>query len=446
MVAVISKTGEKLMPTNEYRARKLLKKGKAVIHKYSPFTIQLTERETGETQPVELCVDTGYQHIGISVKSEKHEYLREQVDLLPNEREKHNDCRSYRKTRRNRKRYRKPRFDNRKRPEKWLPPSIRHKMEAHISRIRRVYDVFPVTEICLEMGNFDTQLLKAIEEGKPIPQGEDYQHGERYQTGTLREAVFSRDNYTCQCCERTISDEAILHVHHIIYRSMGGTNRMANLATVCEKCHTPKNHQPGGKLWNWKPKLASFKGATFMTTVRWIMRDVIQAEIPDANITITYGAATKESRRKLGIEKSHSNDAYAMGRFHPKHRAVEEVWQKVRRNNRILERFYDAKYIDIRDGKKRTGKELANGRTNRNHKTDTENLRKYRGEKISKGRRAIRKKRYTLQPHDIVLYEGKKYSVKGCHNNGTRVILDNKKSIAISKVKVLSHTNGYYKK
>lgn len=86
MVAVISKTGGKLMPTNEYRARKLLKKGKAVIHKYSPFTIQLTERETGETQPVELCVDTGYQHIGISVKSEKHEYLREQVDLLPNER------------------------------------------------------------------------------------------------------------------------------------------------------------------------------------------------------------------------------------------------------------------------------------------------------------------------------------------------------------------------
>ena len=31
-VAVISKTGERLMPTSEYRARKLLKSGKAIKH------------------------------------------------------------------------------------------------------------------------------------------------------------------------------------------------------------------------------------------------------------------------------------------------------------------------------------------------------------------------------------------------------------------------------
>ena len=67
-VAVISKTGERLMPTSEYRARKLLKSGKAIKHSYYPFTIQLTERKTGDIQPVELCMDTGYIHIGISVK------------------------------------------------------------------------------------------------------------------------------------------------------------------------------------------------------------------------------------------------------------------------------------------------------------------------------------------------------------------------------------------
>ena len=85
-VAVISKTGERLMPTSEYRARKLLKSGKAIKHSYHPFTIQLTERETGDIQPIELCMDTGYIHIGISVKSEKHEYLAEQIDTLTNER------------------------------------------------------------------------------------------------------------------------------------------------------------------------------------------------------------------------------------------------------------------------------------------------------------------------------------------------------------------------
>ena len=86
-VAVISKTGERLMPTSEHRARKLLKSGKAIKYSYHPFTIQLTERESGDVQPIELCVDTGYIHIGISVKSEKHEYLAEQIDTLTNEKD-----------------------------------------------------------------------------------------------------------------------------------------------------------------------------------------------------------------------------------------------------------------------------------------------------------------------------------------------------------------------
>lgn len=62
-VAVVSKTGMLLMPTSEYRARKLLKSKKAIILGYHPFTIQLTEREAGYIQPVELCMDTGYIYI-----------------------------------------------------------------------------------------------------------------------------------------------------------------------------------------------------------------------------------------------------------------------------------------------------------------------------------------------------------------------------------------------
>ena len=230
MVAVISKTGIPLMPTSNYRARKLLRKNKAVIHSHRPFTIRLTEREAGAVQPVEVCMDTGYLHIGISVKSEKHEFLSCQVDLLPDEREHHDACRSYRRTRRKRLRYRKPRFDNRRREEKWIAPSLRHKAEVHLDWLERICRVMPVTDITLEMGNFDTQLLKAMEEGKPAPKGTDYQHGERYGIATLREAVFSRDRYTCQCCGRGIKDHAVLHVHHIRYRSMRGTDRLSNLA------------------------------------------------------------------------------------------------------------------------------------------------------------------------------------------------------------------------
>ena len=134
-VAVISKTGERLMSTSEYRARKLLKSGKAIKYSYHPFTIQLTERKTGNIQPIELCMDTGYIHIGISVKSEKHEYLTEQIDTLTDERSRHNARRMYRSQRRNRKRYRQPRFNNRKKDKGWIAPSLKHKKNIHVQAI-----------------------------------------------------------------------------------------------------------------------------------------------------------------------------------------------------------------------------------------------------------------------------------------------------------------------
>ena len=445
-VAVMSKTGMRLMPTSEYRARKLLKSKKATVYGHHPFTIQLTERKTGDVQPVELCMDTGYLHIGTSVKSEKHEYLGVQIDTLTDEKQKHDTCRMYRRQRRSRKRYRQSRFNNRKRNDGWIAPSLEHKKDIHIQIISRISNVMPVTNITLEMGNFDTQVLKALEEGNPLPQGIDYQHGERYGIATLREAVFSRDKYTCQCCGRTIADGAILHVHHIIYRSRGGTNCMSNLATVCDRCHTPANHKPGGKLYNWKPKIASFKGATYMTTIRWKLYNEVKYKFPDVKIHITYGAETKERRRVFDITKSHINDAFVMGQFHPKHRSKPVCYKKKRRNNRCLEKFYDAKYIDSRDGKKKSGQELFNGRINRNHKKDSENLHQYRRQKVSAGRRTIRKQHYSIQPHDIVVFNKQQFETSGCHCNGTRaILLLQKKSVAIKKLSIYKYAGGYFK-
>ena len=445
-VAVMSKTGMRLMPTSEYRARKLLKSKKATVYGYHPFTIQLTERETGDVQPVEFCMDTGYLHIGMSVKSEKHEYLGMQVDALTDEKQKHDACRIYRRQRRGRKRYRQSRFNNRKRNDGWIAPSLEHKKDIHIQIISRISNVMPITNITLEMGNFDTQVLKALEEGNPLPQGIDYQHGERYGIATLREAVFARDKYTCQCCRRTIADGAILHVHHIIYRSRSGTNRMSNLATVCDRCHTPANHKPGGRLYNWKPKIASFKGATFMTTVRWKMYNEVKSKFPDVKLHITYGAETKERRRVFDITKSHVNDAFVMGQFHPKHRSKPVCYKKKRRNNRCLEKFYDAKYIDARDGKKKSGQELFNGKINRNHKKDSENLHQYRQQKVSAGRRTIRKQHYSIQPHDIVVFNKQQFETSGCHCNGTRaILLLQKKSVAIKKLSIYKYAGGYFK-
>lgn len=69
-VAVVSASGKRLMPTNSYRARKLLKSSRARIYKYRPaFTIQLLDRRDGYTQPMEYSV---IQDIPISASASNH--------------------------------------------------------------------------------------------------------------------------------------------------------------------------------------------------------------------------------------------------------------------------------------------------------------------------------------------------------------------------------------
>lgn len=447
-VFVLSKTGKRLMPTSEYRARRLLKKGKAVIEKHSPFTIRLTERENGDSQPIEYKCDTGYQHIGISICSQKHEYVNEQRDLLPDEKERHNDRRKYRRQRRNRKRYRKPKYDNRsKKPRasnKWFAPSIDNKMEQHVLLYKRYLNVLPVTSAVFEMGNFDTQLLKAIEEGKPIPEGEDYQHGEQYGFATLREAVFFRDGYKCQCCGKGLKDNAILSVHHIGFWKHDRTDRISNLMTVCNKCHTSKNHKPGGELFGLEPKLKSFAGASFMTSVRWTLLELIKDADHSVNVQIAYGAMTKLKRKTLGLKKTHSNDAYAMGKFHPAHRTDFMHYKKRRRNNRVLEKFYDARHTDVRDDSIKKGAQIGCNRTNRREpRMSDKNERCFRGHKISKGKRSIRRRRYDIQPGTLLIVDGRVSTAKGVHCNGTRVILDNGKSVSVNKVSVKRYPDGW---
>lgn len=296
MVAVVSNTGKPLMPTSPYRARRLLKSGRARIYQYRPFfTIMIVDRKDGAVQEIEYKSDTGYQHVSISVCSRKHEFVREQRDMLADEPEKHNDQRKYRRTRRNRKRYRKPRFDNRigkaYRAERdggvWLPPSLEHKVEAQQRLFAEACRVMPITSAVFEMGKFDPALMKAMEAGTPIPKGEDYQHGERYQAATLRAAVFARDRHACVFCGRGIRDHAILHVHHIGFWKHDRTDRLGNLAACCEQCHTSENHKPDGLLYGKQPKVSNLANATYMNTVHFELLRRLKTDAPDVDIHIT---------------------------------------------------------------------------------------------------------------------------------------------------------------
>lgn len=431
MVYVLSKQGKPLMPTKRYgKVRRMLNSGKAKVVKSKPFTIRLTYETTGHTQPVTLGIDSGYEKIGYSAITEKEELITGEVKLLKGISERLKERSMYRSQRRSRKRYRKPRFDNRKRQEGWLAPSIQHKFDSHIRFIKYLMSILPITETIIEVANFDIQKIK-----NPTIEGKGYQEGEQYGYRNLREYILHRDGHKCQNPDcKNKSKNPTLEIHHMGFWKGDRSNRPGNLITLCDKCHTPANHK--GFLYGWEPKVKSFKPETFMTIVRWKLVNAL-------NCRHTYGYITKQKRIELGLDKTHNNDAFVIAGGTGQKRCESTTITQVRRNNRSLQKFYDAKYIDIRTGKKASGQELNSGRRARNRNLNGPNLRVYRGQKLSKGRVQIRRKRYPFQPGDIVIYRGKRYTVKGVQNHGNYVRLaELSKPVKAKDLKLLYYSKG----
>jgi len=420
------------MPTKRHGwVRKALQNGKAKVIQRSPFTIQLTYDSQENTQPITLGIDAGYGTVGFSAITEKEELIGGEFTLLKGISERLKKRSMHRKARRNRLRFRKPGFLKDTKSQGWLAPSIQHKFDSHIRLIEKLKTILPVTDIILEVAAFDIQKIK-----NPDIEGISYQNGVQAGWKNVREYVFHRDHHTCQNPKcKNKSKQQNLQVHHIGFWKKDRSNRPSNLITLCIKCHTSSNHQPDGCLFGWQPKLNSFKAATFMTMVRWKMVDQLQCQH-------TYGYITKSKRIELGLEKSHHNDAFiiAGGKEQLRCKAFD-VTQR-RRNNRSLERFYDAQYIDSRDGNKKSGKTLSSQKTTRSRENLPENLRQYRKLKLKKGHRAIRKQRYPFQPGDLVILEGKILMVKGTMSNGRSVLFTNGKSKTPKKLTHLCYGKG----
>jgi len=421
------------MPTKRYRKVRLwLKNNQAKVVRRKPFTVQLLFSTSEYKQKVTLGVDSGFKHIGLSAVAEKEELFSADVSLLDGMVERNKERSSYRRTRRSRLRYRKPRFDNRKRSDGWLAPSIQHKLDSHIRVIELVKKILPVDNIIIEVANFDTQKIL-----NPNIQGLQYQQGAQKDFYNLREYILHRDGHKCQNPNCKTNDKnPILVLHHIVFRSNGGSDSPNNLITLCDKCHTPRNHH--GFLKTWKPKIPSLKPATFMSMVRWKLLNKLGCKH-------TYGYITKSKRIANGIEKSHANDAFVIAEGTKQKRVKTFEAMQVRRNNRSLDKFYDAKYIDSRNGDKVSGQELFSGRTTRNKSKNSENLRQYRQQKVSKGRRAQRLCRYPFQPKDLVLVDNKIFSVIGTQNKGQYVKLQNLKKVQkVANLQLIKSGKGFF--
>jgi len=367
-VYVLNMRGQPLMPTTARRARLLLKEGKATVKGRCPFTIQLKYATGENTQPIKLGVDIGFKNIGFSAKTDKLEVISGTLTLRQDVSKKIDEKRMYRRNRRGRLGYRPPRFNNRTRPEGWLAPSILHRFDSHIRLVHKLETLLPITFKKIEVANLDAQKMQ-----NPEIKGVEYQQGE-LQSYEVREYLLDKWKRKCAYCGKT---GVPLQVEHIIPKSRGGTDRVSNLTLACKTCNVKKGNQTAEECSYpniQKQAKKTLKATACLNNIRWKVVEQLGAEH-------TYGYVTKYQRNKLGLEKSHVNDAFVIAGGTDQERCRPYQVIQVRRNNRAIQ-------------------------TNRKGFTPS-----------------IRRQRYQLQPHDLVKFAGKLYKVKGVFNYGKWVRL-----------------------
>lgn len=305
MVYVLADTGEPLMPCENVVARLLLKQGKAKVKRRTPFTIKLLYDSKKFVQAFTLGVDTGSSHVGTAVAAENGDILYlSDMEIRNDITERMQRRTKYRRMRRNRKtRYRKARWLNRKNSMKSdrFSPTMRSKFDAHDREIKHVRSILPVTRLVLETGTFDPHLMKNPALKNPYYRHWGYQKGPNYGYANTKAKVLVRDNYTCQYCKGK-KKSSRLEVHHIVYRSNGGSDEEWNLITLCDECHAALHR--GEIILRLKGKKKdSLYHATQMNSIR------IQLLKRYPKAVETFGFVTKENRQLLGIPKEHCLDA-----------------------------------------------------------------------------------------------------------------------------------------
>jgi hypothetical protein len=175
------------------------------------------------------------------------------------------------------------------------------KFHSHIKEIEYIKSILPITTLVLETGQFDTHLMKNPSLANEKIRHWGYQKGINYGFENTKAMVLNRDGYKCQYCKGKHKDSK-LEVHHIIFRSEGGSDEAENLITLCHTCH--KALHDGKIKPNFKgKKKGQLKYATQMNSIRCQLLKHYSDAIE------TFGMVTKANRLSLGIEKDHHLDA-----------------------------------------------------------------------------------------------------------------------------------------
>jgi 5-methylcytosine-specific restriction endonuclease McrA len=250
-VFVLDTNKRPLNPVYSGQARRLLNQGFAAIFRRYPFTIILKKDVNNYVNPLRVKIDPGAKTTGLALVNDQTGEVVWAAELTHRGfaiRESLRSRRQLRHSRRNRKtRYRQPRFENRKRRQKWLPPSLMSRIHNILTWVRKLKKLANITAISQELVRFDTQAIV-----NPEISGTEYQQGELagYE---VREYLLEKFNRKCIYCGKT---DTRLEIEHLTPRSKGGSNRVSNLGIACQPCNQKKGNKDVIEFLKGKQDLA----------------------------------------------------------------------------------------------------------------------------------------------------------------------------------------------
>jgi 5-methylcytosine-specific restriction endonuclease McrA len=320
MVYVLDRNGRPVMPCTEKRARLLLERGRARVHRVLPFAIRLIDikAEDCQFQALRVKLDPGSKVTGIALvrdTPDKGVVVLNLFDLKHRGRqisEALTARSSMRRRRRAQLRYRPAHFLNRGNKQKgWLAPSLQHRVDTTMAWVSKLQRFSPVSAISTELVRFDMQAMENPEIS-----------GLQYQQGTLagyevREYLLEKWGRNCSYCD---AKDLPLQIEHIKPKANGGSNRISNLTLSCHACNQRKGARSIKDFLAKHPtRLAKIlagakrplKDAAAVNATRWALVNALKST--GLAVETASGGRTKFNRSHLGIPKSHALDAACVG-------------------------------------------------------------------------------------------------------------------------------------
>lgn len=304
-----------LNPVHPVQARKLLDSGKASVFRRYPFTLILKRViENPNVYPLTLKIDPGSKFTGIALITNQGNVIWA-MELQHRGQQIKNallNRSAMRRGRRNRKtRYRQARFLNRKHPNGWLAPSLKHRVLTTTTWVKRLKSFAPMGSIVQELVKFDTQVIQ-----NPEISGTEYQQGSLHGY-ECREYLLEKWNRQCAYCG--IKDVP-LEIDHIQPKSKGGSDRISNLCLACHKCNQRKGNRDIQDFFKSKSDVlkrvlkqakAPLKDAASVNSTRWSLFNTLK--LTGLPVRTGTGGQTKFNRMRFELPKAHWIDAACVG-------------------------------------------------------------------------------------------------------------------------------------